>query len=181
LIARWRRRCAPTLTLTRATILHAIATLLHGLLKLLLLSIGHDGFQLLVRIHHRGAHLLVALLLAQSRIVLNGVHLLLLILQYRQHLLLLILGQVQHLGQMTQLVLGAWRLTMLHGLFARGGLLVSCSLRGRSRGSVLRKHRRRNTKSHSENSNSRVHSSEKFTRIHLGSFLHDTRRSTTNP
>jgi hypothetical protein len=181
LIARWRRRCARTLTLNRATILHAIATLLHGLLKLLLLSIGHDGFQLLVRIHHRGAHLLMAVLRAQRRIVLDCVHLLLLILQDRQHLLLLILGQVQHLGQVLQLSRSTWWLMMLHGLFARGGLLVSRSLWGRSRGSVLRKHCRRNTKSHSENSNSRAHSSEKFTRIHLGSFLHDTRRSTTNP
>jgi hypothetical protein len=181
LIVRRRRRCTRTFTLASATVLHVFATLLHGLLKLLLLTIGHDGFQLLVRIHHRGAHLLTAFLLTQSRVAVDGVHLLLLVLQDGQHFLLLIRSQVQHLGQTMQLVLGAWRLTMLHGLFARGGLLVSRSLRGRSRGSILRKHRRRNTKSHSENSNSRAHSSEKFTRIHLGSFLHDTRRSATNP
>jgi hypothetical protein len=72
-------------------------------------------------------------------------------------LLLLIRGQVQHFGQMPQLVLGGWRLMMLHGLFALAGLLIGSSLRGWGR--ILRKHRRRNRKSDSENSNRSADSS----------------------
>ena len=112
---RWRR-CHCALSWGHATIAHVIATLLHGLLKLLLLRIGHQCFQLLMRIHHRRAHLLVALLRAQCSVVVDRVHLLLLVLQNGQHLLLLILSQVQHLCQVTQLTLRAWRLTMSHGL-----------------------------------------------------------------
>lgn len=176
----WRRRCARTLTRTHAAIPHAIATLLHGLLKLLLLSIGHQRFQLLMSLHHCIAHLSAALLGAQIRIVAERLHPFVLVLQDGQHLLLLIGGQVQHLCQMTQLTLGAWRMMMPHhGLFARAGLLAGCSLRGRGLGRVLRKHSCGNTKSHSENSNSGAHSSEKFTKIHLGSFLHDTRQPAT--
>ncbi len=177
------RRCARTLASTHATIPHAIATLLHGLLKLLLLRIGHQRFQLLMSLHHCIAHLGAALLGAQIRIVAERLHPFVLVLQDGQHLLLLIGGQVQHIRQMTQLMLGAWRMMMPHashgphGLRARVGLLTCRALRGRSRG--LRKHRRGNTKCHSENSKSPAHSSEKFTRIHLESFLQDTRRTAT--
>ena len=175
-VGRWRRRaCAPTWR--HASIPHAIAALLHGLLKLLLLRVGHQRFQLLMRVHHRRAHLLMALLWAQCSVVLNCIHLLVLVLQDGQHLLLLILGQVQHLCQALQLMLRRWRLMMMHGLCTRIGLLIRCALWGWGRSRVLRKHRRRNAKSDSENCNSRAHSSEKFSRIHVDSFLQDTRRT----
>jgi len=120
-----------------------LPTPLRGLLELLLLSIGHQGFQLLMRIRHCRTHLLMAVLLAQRSVVVDRFHLLLLVLQDRQHLLLLIGGQVQHFRQMTQLTLRAWRMMMPHGLLA--GLLVGGCLRGlcRSRAVILRNHCRR--------------------------------------
>ena len=119
LIARRRWRSARTRTLTHATMLHAIAALMHGLLELLLLSIRHQRFQLLVGLHHRIAHLSAALLGSQIRIVPERFHPLVLVLQDRQHLLLLIGAQIQHLCQVTQLTLRAWRMMMPHRLLAR--------------------------------------------------------------
>lgn len=140
----WRNPGAPTWR--HARIPHAFAALLHGLLKLLLLRVGHQRFQLLMRVHHRRAHLLMTLLLAQCCIVLNRTHLLLLVLQDGQHLLLLIGRQLQHLCQALQLMLRRWRLMMMHGLCTRIGLLIRCALWGWGRSRVLRKHRRRNAK-----------------------------------
>lgn len=164
LSVRWKWRRASTWA--HATITHVIAPLLHGLLKLLLLSISHQRFQLLMRLHHGRAHLLTALLRAQRSVVPDRIHPLVLVLHDGQHLLLLIGCQIQHLCQVPQLMLRGWRPTMTHGLRPRIGLLIHC-VWWRRRGRVLCKHRRRDTESHSENCDSRAHSSEGFPRIHL--------------
>lgn len=92
---RWRSAC--TIPCVRAAMTHVPVALLPGLLKLLLLSIGHQRFQLLMRIRHRRMHLLMAFLRAQAGVAADRLHLLLLVLQDGQHLLLLIGGQVQRL------------------------------------------------------------------------------------
>jgi hypothetical protein len=76
----------------------AAASLLRALFKLLLLTVGQDGFHLLMAIRHRGPYLLATLVGAQCRIALNRVPLLLLVLQDRQYLLLLVRCQIQLLG-----------------------------------------------------------------------------------
>jgi len=112
-----------------ATILHAIAALLHGLLKLLLLCVGHDGFPALMGIHHRGAHLLVALAAgAQFRIVLNCVYLLCWSCRDGQHLPAADPGSGSAFwSEMPQywVLEGVGGLMMLHGtVCALAGLLI---------------------------------------------------------
>jgi hypothetical protein len=80
-----------------------LVTLLHHLLKLLLLAVGHNRLQLLVRVLHQRAALFAPLLGAQRTIVPHRPHLLVLILQNGQHLLLLVCRQIQRLRQMLQL------------------------------------------------------------------------------
>src|SRR6185437_111560 len=144
---------------------HPFAALLHGLLKLLLLAVGHHSFQLLMRILHQRAHLLMTLLGGERSIVPHGFHLALLVLENRQDLLLLIRGQVQCFGQMLQSPLRAGRPVTAHSHIALH-VRLGRRCRGIRRRGVLRHHRCWNAQRESQNRDSCTEKLEKFAILH---------------